>query len=106
MRAEGGMLVAGAGRRRGRVMAALKRITESSPSVPLAGLLLLVAVAAGLLGQGGFYSPVQRSIGVLVAVATVLALAAWPPTRGDVRLPPVVPALALAAWAVLDGALL
>ncbi len=72
----------------------------------LAGLALLAAVAAGLLGQGAYYAPVQRYVGLLVAAATVLALAAWPPARGDVRLLPVVPALALAAWALLDAALL
>jgi hypothetical protein len=70
-----------------------------------AGLVLLVAVAAGLLGQGAYYASAQRYVGVLVAAATVLALAAWPPTRGDARLPPVAPALALAAWAGLDATL-
>jgi hypothetical protein len=72
-------------------------------STGLAGLLLLVAVAAGLLGQGGYYPPVQRYLAALVAAAALLALVAWPPTRADARLPPLVPALALAAWAVLDG---
>jgi O-Antigen ligase len=71
-----------------------------------AGLLLLAAVAAGLVGQGAFYTRVRWYLGVLVAAATVLALVAWPPTRDDVRLPPVVAALALAAWAVVDAALL
>jgi hypothetical protein len=71
----------------------------------VAGLLLLVAVAAGVLGQGAYYTPVQRYVGVLVAVAAVLTLAAWPLTRSDARLPPVIPAGALAAWAVLDAAL-
>jgi O-antigen ligase len=74
-------------------------------AVGAAGLLLLAAVAAGLLGQGGFYTRVRWYVGVGVAAATVLALVAWPPSRGDARLPPVIVALALAAWAVLDGAL-
>ena len=65
-----------------------------------------MAAAAGLLGQGGFYTRVRWYVGVLVAAATVLALVAWPPTRDDVRLPPVGAALALAAWVVLDAALL
>src|SRR6266542_3968213 len=42
-----------------------------------AGLILLVAVAVGLFGQGAYYAPVQRSVGALVAAATALALAAW-----------------------------
>jgi O-Antigen ligase len=70
-----------------------------------AGLLLLTAAAAGLLGQGAFYARVRWYLGVLVAAAAVLALVAWPPTRDDARLPPVVAALALAAWTVGDAAL-
>jgi hypothetical protein len=75
-------------------------------AVGWAGLLLLTAVAAGLLGQGAFYARVRWYLGVLVAAGAVLALVAWPPTRDDARLPPVVAALVLAAWAVLDAALL
>jgi O-Antigen ligase len=70
-----------------------------------AGFVLLAAVAAGVLGQGAYYASVQRYVGVLVAAAAVLALAVWPPTRSDARLPPVVPAVALAVWAGLDAAL-
>src|SRR4029453_18406090 len=69
----------------------------------LAALLVLTAAAAGLLGQGAYHPPVQRQVGLLVAAAAALALAARPPTRADVRLPPVLPALALAAWALLDA---
>jgi O-Antigen ligase len=71
----------------------------------LAGLLLLVAVAAGLLGQGAYYPSVQRPFGVLIAAAALLGLAGWPLASDDLRLLPVMPALALAAWAVLGGAL-
>jgi hypothetical protein len=68
--------------------------------------LLLMAATAGLLGQGAFYARVRWYLGVLVAAGAVLALVAWPPTHDDARLPPVVAALALTAWAVLDAALL
>jgi O-Antigen ligase len=95
------MVVTGAGRSDTRVDGASERRTTQ-----LAGPLLLVAVTAGLLAQGAYYPSVQRPVGVLIALATLLALAAQPLTRDDLRLPPVVPALALAAWAVLDGALL
>jgi hypothetical protein len=71
----------------------------------LAGILLLVAVAAGLLGQGAYYPSLQRPVGLLVALAVLLGMLGRPLTSGDLGLPPVVPALALAAWAVLDGAL-
>jgi hypothetical protein len=67
---------------------------------------LLTAAAAGLLGQGGFYTRVRWYVGVLVAAATVVALVAWPPTRDDARLPPVGAALALAVWVVVDATLL
>src|SRR5919198_175226 len=94
------MSVAGAGRGDAGVEGASER---RGPG--LAGLLLLVAVAAGLLAQGAYYPPAQRYLLVLLAAAAGLALGAWPLTRAEIRLPPVAPALALAAWAVLDGAL-
>jgi hypothetical protein len=71
----------------------------------LAGLLLLVAVGAGLLGQGAYYPSLQRPVGLLIALATLLGMLGRPLTRDDLRLLAVVPALALAAWAMLDGAL-
>jgi hypothetical protein len=89
----------------GKADATLDRAAECW-TAQLAGALLLVAATAGLLGQGAYYPSVQRPVGVLVAVATLLGLATWPPTSDDLRLLPVVPALALAAWAVGDGALL
>jgi hypothetical protein len=66
--------------------------------------LLLAAVATGLLGQGAYYASTQRYVVALVAAATALALATQPPTRADARVLPVLPAAALAAWAVLDAA--
>jgi O-Antigen ligase len=94
------MVVTGAGRSDTRADGASERWTTQ-----LAGLLLLVAATAGLLGQGAYYPSMQRPVGLLIVAATLLGLAAWPLTRDDLRLPPVLPALALAAWAVLDGAL-
>ena len=94
------MVVTGAGRSDARVDGASERWT-----IQLAGLLSLVAVTAGLLGQGAYYPSMQRPVGLLIAAATLLALAGRPLSRDDLRLPPVVPALALAAWAILDGAL-
>ena len=97
----GGIAVAGAGRSDARADSAAERWTTQ-----LAGLLLLVAVAAGLLGQGAYYPSVQRPFGLLIAVAALLGLVGGRPlTSDDLRLLAVVPALALAAWAVLDGVL-
>jgi hypothetical protein len=86
------MVVAGAGQREARSDGASERWTTQ-----LAGLLLLVATTAGLLGQGAHYPSVQQPVGLLIALATLLALVGQPLTRDDLRLPPVVPALALAA---------
>ena len=94
------MVVTGADRSDARANSASEHWTTQ-----LAGLLLLVAATAGLLGQGGFYPSVQRPVGLLIAAATLLGLIGWPLTKADLGLLPVVPALALAAWAVLDGAL-
>jgi hypothetical protein len=94
------MVVTGAGRNDARADGASERWTTQ-----LTGPLLLVAATAGLLGQGAYYPSTQRPVGLLIAAATLLALAGRPLARDDLRLLPVVPALALAAWAVLDGAL-
>jgi O-Antigen ligase len=94
------MVVTGAGRSDARADGASERWTTQ-----LAGLLLLVAATAGLLGQGAYYPSVQRLIGLLIAAAILLGLVGRSLTRDDLWLLPVVPALALAAWAVLDGAL-
>jgi hypothetical protein len=79
--------------------------TPGRRTAQVIGPILLVAVAAGLLGQGAYYPSVQRPFGVLLAVAGLLALVERPLTSDDLRLLAVLPALALAAWAVLDGAL-
>jgi O-Antigen ligase len=94
------MAVTSAGPNDTRVDGASERWTTQ-----LAGPLLLAAASAGLLRQGAYYPSMQRLVGLLIGAATLLALAARPPTRLDIRLLPLVPALALAAWAVLDGAL-
>ena len=93
------MVVTGAGQSDARTDASERWTTQ------LAGPVMLVATTAGLLGQGAHYPSVQRPVGLLIALATLLALVGQPLTRDDLRLPPVVPALALAAWAVLDGTL-
>jgi hypothetical protein len=94
------MVVTGADRSDARAEGASEHWTTQ-----LAGPLLLVAATAGLLGQGAYYPSTQWPVGLLIAAATLLALVAWPLTSDDLRLLPVVPAVALAVWAILDGAL-
>jgi hypothetical protein len=95
------MAVTGARRSDARTDGASKRWTTQ-----LVGPLLLVAATAGLLGQGAYYPSAQRPVGLLIAVVSLLGLVGRPLTRDDLRMVPVIPALALAAWAVLDGALI
>jgi hypothetical protein len=95
------MAVTGARRSDARADGASKRWTTQ-----LVGPLLLVAATAGLLGQGAYYPSAQRPVGLLIAVVSLLGLVGRPLTRDDLRMVPVIPALALAAWAVLDGALI
>jgi len=84
------MFVAGAGRRGGRVVAAVKRTAQADAgpdgSFPrtatgLAGLLLLVAVTAGLLGQGAYYASVQWYL-ILLAKSVVVYMGEWGPLSG------------------------
>ena len=63
------MVVTGAGQSDARADGALERWTTQ-----LAGLFLLAAASAGLLGQGAYYLSVQRPVGLLIAVAALLAL--------------------------------
>jgi hypothetical protein len=66
-------------------------------------LLLLAALAAGAMAQGGFF-PVGRSmVGALLAAAVVAALWSRPPTVADLRLGAVFAAAGLAGWAALQG---
>jgi hypothetical protein len=89
-------------------------------SAEYAGPVLLAALAAGLLGQGGYAGRSRQLVGVLVAVAGLVTLSArtgsararprrtWA-ARGDAGPTPaheVVAAFgALSGWALLDGVL-
>jgi hypothetical protein len=67
--------------------------------------VLLVGLAAGLLGQGGYVGWLRWWVGLLVAVAAVLALGAGRDLVAELRGAPALAAGALAGWAVIDGAL-
>lgn len=70
-------------------------------ALPHAVLLLLAAITAAVVAQGGYYLPGRLFSGVLVAAALVLALRHRPVNLG--LLP--IPCAALAAWAVLRALL-
>ncbi|MEV8441015.1 O-antigen ligase family protein [Actinosynnema sp. NPDC051121] len=70
-------------------------------ALPHAVLLLLAAIAAAVVAQGGYYLPGRLFSGVLVAAALALALRHRPAGLGLLPLP----CAALAAWAVLRALL-
>jgi hypothetical protein len=75
-----------------------------------AGPVLLAALAAGLLGQGGYAGRPRLVLAVLVGAAGLLTLPLWRGPAGDawrrrpLRAVPVAAGL-LAGWALIDGAL-
>ncbi|MGH9235281.1 MAG: O-antigen ligase family protein [Acidimicrobiales bacterium] len=69
-----------------------------------AGLIVLAALATGLLRQGAYFAPGQWAMGLIVTGALALALGARPLSRADLRLPPVPFMFGLAAWAVVVAA--
>jgi hypothetical protein len=74
--------------------------------LPLPALLVVVTLFAAAGAQGGYGWPSQAAMGVILALALVLALRSPGGLRIDPRLlPPQTAAGALAVWAVLRGAL-
>jgi O-Antigen ligase len=79
--------------------------SEATTSLPVHGLLLIVALAAAVVGQGAYYAAGQWLVtGVLVA-ALVAALWAQRWSKADLRLAVLAACAALAAWTVLRAAL-
>ena len=79
--------------------------SEATTSLPVHGLLLIVALAAAVVGQGAYYAAGQWLVtGVLVA-ALVAALRAQRWSRADLRLTVLAACAALAARTVLRAAL-
>jgi hypothetical protein len=68
-------------------------------------MVLLTALATGLLRQGAYFTPGQLAVGLFVAAALALALVACPLSDGDRRLAPVPCLFGLAGWALLVAAL-
>jgi O-antigen ligase len=66
-------------------------------------LLLLAALAAGAMAQGGFFPAGRSVVGILIAAAVVAALWSRPLDAGDLRLGAVSAAAGLAGWAAIEG---
>jgi hypothetical protein len=82
-------------------LAVRARMGPAGPAATGAGLVLLTALAAGLLQQGAYFAPDQWTVGLFVAAALLVALAARPLSRADLCLPPVPFMFGLAGWALL-----
>jgi O-Antigen ligase len=65
------------------------------PAIPAHAVLLLTALAAGVVAQGGYYPPGRVLVTVLVLAAALVALRAQPWTRADLV---TVAAVPLAVW--------
>ena len=78
--------------------------TPSERQLPLAGVLVVAAVAYGCFAQGAYYPRQQLLLVVLVAAALAASLRGRALQAADLRLPPVAGALALAAVALLSAA--
>jgi hypothetical protein len=81
------------------------RVDPAGPGAAVAGVVLLTALATGLLRQGAVFPAGQWAVGLFLAAALVLALVGSPPAAGVLRLPPVPALVGLAGWALLDAAI-
>ena len=68
----------------------------NQPALPAHAVLLLTALAAGVVAQGGYYLPGRVLVTVLVLAAAAVALRVKGFTRADIG--PAVAAGALALW--------
>jgi O-antigen ligase len=79
--------------------------SDAASALPLHLLILVAALAAAILGQGAYYTTGQHVVAVTLVLSTIAALRAWPWTRRDAALGPLVGCAALAGWAVVSAAL-
>jgi hypothetical protein len=79
--------------------------SEATTPLPVHGLLLIVALAAAVVGQGAYYAAGQWLVAGVLLAALVAALWAQRWSKADLRLAVLAACAALAAWAVLRAAL-
>ncbi|MDQ4132144.1 MAG: hypothetical protein M3179_02825, partial [Actinomycetota bacterium] len=79
--------------------------TRRDPAdLPVHAVLLIVALTAGVTGQGAYYAEGQRLMALLFAVALVFSLTVQPSSSITTWRGPRRVAAALAAWVVVSGA--
>lgn len=79
-------------------------VASPAAGLPVATLLVVAALAAAVIGQGGYYRTGQRVLAVLLVAAAILALRSGSPSAARLR-PIVGIGAALAAWSVVSSAL-
>lgn len=67
-------------------------------------LVLVAGLATAAVGQGAFFAAVQWRAAIVVLAAVVLALAAYPFRRADLRWGFILAGLSLAMWALVRAA--
>jgi hypothetical protein len=77
------------------------RVGPAGPAGTAAGVVLLTALATGLLQQGAYFASGQWTVGLFVAAALLVALVASPLSRVDLCVPQVPLMFGLASWALL-----
>jgi O-Antigen ligase len=79
--------------------------SEATTRLPVHGLLLIVALAAAVVGQGAYYAAGQWLVSGVLVAALVASLWAQRWSKADLRLTVLAACAALAAWTVLRAAL-
>ena len=75
----------------------------ATAGLPVHGLLLIVALAAAVVGQGAYYAAGQRLVAGVLLAAVLLALWTHRWSKADVPPALVVACAALAAWTAISA---
>jgi O-Antigen ligase len=78
--------------------------SEATTGLPVHGLLLIVALAAAVVGQGAYYAAGQRLLAAVLLAAVIVALWTHRRSKADTRLTVVVACAGLAAWTAVSAA--
>jgi hypothetical protein len=81
-----------------------KASQATAAALPVHGLLLIVALAAAVMGQGAYYAAGQRLVAGVLVAAVMAALWAHRWSKADTRGAVLVACAALAAWSAVSAA--